>query len=117
MSRTGDRAVQALRHEYPAIDAAAWVAARRELLEARCRPDADRGLAVSSGCAAGGARTHAQTLRDDAEHALSRLEAGLLPRCEACGQVLPWDRLESAPAAVTCTGCARPDRFDTRWCR
>ncbi|MCW2606823.1 MAG: hypothetical protein JWO60_1516 [Frankiales bacterium] len=110
-------AVEALLRDHPGVDAEGWVAARRALLTARCLPDADRGLAVSSGCAAGGARTHAHVLAEDAARALQRLDAGLLTRCEACGQVLPWDRLDSAPAAVTCTGCARRDVFDTRWCR
>ena len=113
--------VAALLRDHPsrfdAEGAAAWVQARRELLAARCAGSPDRALAVSSGCAAGGARTHAQVLADDAREALDRLEAGVLTRCAVCGALLALERLDGAPAATTCTGCARPDRFDTRWCR
>lgn len=112
--------VAALLRDHPARfdadGAAAWVQARRELLLARCEASSDRALAVSSACAAGGARTHAQVLAD-ARAALERLEAGALTRCAACDALLDLDRLDGAPAATTCTGCARPDRFDTRWCR
>lgn len=113
--------VAALLRDHPsrfdAGTAAAWVQARRELLSARCAGSPDRALAVSSGCAVGGARTHAQVLADDARAALERLEAGSLTRCAVCEVLLDVDRLDGAPAATTCTGCARPDRFDARWCR
>ena len=113
--------VAALLRDHPdrfdADTAQRWVQARQELLQARCTGTSDRALAVSSGCAAGGARTHAQVLADDAREALDRLEAGVLTRCAVCGVLIDPERLDSAPAATTCTGCARPDRFDTRWCR
>lgn len=114
-------AVAALLRDHPGrfdeAAADAWVRARQALLMARCAGSSDRALAVSSGCAAGGARTHAEVLAADAREALDRLEKGTLTRCAACGALLDPDRLDSAPAATTCTGCARPDRFDTRWCR
>lgn len=93
-----------------------WVDARRSLLLARTTPS-DRALSVSSGCAASGAHRHAEDLADAAAHALARLEAGLATTCEACGATLPFDRLDSAPAAVRCTTCAPVGTFDTRWCR
>ena len=115
------RAAAALLSAYPGrftpADAEAWVAAKRQLLLDRSRPGPDLGLAVSSGCAATGARAHAREMADAASHALSRLDAGVGPRCESCDEVLAFDRLESAPAAVRCTGCVRPYDPDTRWCR
>lgn len=75
------------------------------------------GRAVSSGCAATGARAAARELADGAAHARRRLEAGLLPDCETCGATVPFERLDSAPLAVRCTGCVRPYAADTRWCR
>jgi len=56
-------------------------------------------------------------MADAASHALSRLDAGVGPRCESCDEVLAFDRLETAPAAVRCTGCVPPHDPDTRWCR
>ena len=94
-----------------------WVDARRALLVGRARSAADLTLSVSSGCAATGARDHAQGLATDAAHALARLDAGLGTTCEVCSATLPFDRLDSAPAAVRCTGCAREYVTDTRWCR
>ncbi len=117
MSTPVRAAVAMLRRDHPQLDAEAWVAARRSLLQARVDGSADAGIAVSSGCAASGARTHAGILADDAAHALARLDAGTLTRCEVCDALLPLARLEAAPAAVRCTGCARPDGFDARWCR
>ena len=96
--------------------AQAWVQARRSLLLARTRPGS-RADSVSSGCAATGAHTHAQSLAADAAHALARLEAGLGPYCEVCGATLPFARLDAAPSAVRCTSCARSSAVDTRWCR
>ena len=114
-------AVAALLRDHPGrFDtdrAAAWVQARRALLVARCAGSPDAPLAVSSGCAASGAQTHGHGLADDARAALVRLEDGSLTRCAVCGDRLDADRLDGAPAATTCTGCARPDRFDARWCR
>ena len=113
-------ALSALLAAYPAeLSEAAgeeWLARRRALLAARSAPTG-LGAAASSGCAAHGARTHALTLAADAAHALARLDAGEGPSCEVCGATLPFERLDSAPAAVRCTGCARRDSFDTRWCR
>ena len=110
-------AVAMLRRDHPDVDAEAWVAARRALLLARSAGSPDVALAVSSGCAASGARTHAGVLADDAAHALARLDAGTLTRCETCDALLPFARLDAAPVATRCTGCVRPDAFDTRWCR
>ncbi len=108
----------AIVRDHPAVvDAPAWVDAHRARLLARAGTREDLSVSVSSGCAASGARTHAQGLADDALHALGRLDAGTFTRCERCDAVLPLERLEAAPSAVTCTGCARPDPFDTRWCR
>ena len=73
--------------------------------------------AASSGCATSGAARHAAVLAADARHALARLDAGCGGTCEECGAALAPARLEAAPAATTCPGCARPDRFDARWCR
>ncbi len=89
---------------------------RREVLLARVAGSA-APAAASSGCAGSGAGRHAATLADDARHALARLDAGLGEVCERCLAPLVPGRTEAAPAATTCTGCARPDRFDTRWCR
>lgn len=101
---------------FDAASAQAWVEARRSLLVLRTTPS-DRGRAVSSGCAASGAHRHAEDLAAAAAHALARLEAGLGTHCEACGVVLPLERLDTAPAAVRCTGCAPASTVDSRWCR
>ena len=118
-------AVEALLRAYPgsfagaggAAAAQAFVGARRELLAGRCGGRADVPLAVSSGCAASGAHTHARMLADQGAHALARLDAGLAPWCERCDGLLPLERLEAAPAAVRCTACAPSGGVDTRWCR
>ena len=107
MSAAADALLRAYPGRFTPAAAQAWVRARRQLLTDR----------VSSGCAATGARSHSRGLADDAAHALARLEAGLGPRCEVCDEVLVFDRLDSAPAAVRCTGCARAYQLDTRWCR
>ena len=122
MSAATDALLRAYPGRFAPAAAQAWVQARRQLLTDRLAGTTQLGLAVvglavSSGCAATGARSHAQTLADDAAHALARLEAGLGPRCEVCDEVLVFDRLDSAPAAVRCTGCVRAYRLDTRWCR
>ncbi len=122
MSAAEDALLRAYPGRFAPVAAQAWVRARRQLLTDRLAGTTRVGLsvvglAVSSGCAATGARSHARGLADDAEHALARLEAGLGPRCEVCDEVLSFDRLDSAPAAVRCTGCVRSYQLDTRWCR
>jgi hypothetical protein len=113
--------VDALLAAYPGCFTVAtaeqWIASRRALLVDRIGPPLELGLSVSSGCAATGARTHARDLAEDASHALLRLDAGLGTACEQCAITLPFERLDSAPAAVRCTGCARAYAIDTRWCR
>ncbi len=89
---------------------------RRSILLARL-VRGDASTAASSGCATSGAARHSAGLADDARHALARLDAGCGEQCERCGARLDPDRVAAAPAATTCTGCARPDRFDARWCR
>ena len=122
MSAATDALLRAYPGRFAPAAAQAWVQARRQLLTDRLAGTtqvglAVVGLAVSSGCAATGARSHAQGLADDAAHALARLEAGLGPWCEVCDEVLVFDRLDSAPAAARCTGCVRAYQLDTRWCR
>lgn len=113
--------IEALLSAYPrqftSGTAERWVLARRLLLNQRISPSDDLVLAVSSGCAASGARAHARELAHDAAYALSRLDAGLGTTCERCSMTLPIERLDSAPTAVRCTGCATPSKADTRWCR
>ena len=101
---------------FDAASAEAWVAARRSLLLRRTTPS-DGVLSASSGCATRGAHRHAEELAESAAHALARLEAGCATACEACGATLPFDRLDSAPAAVRCTTCCPVSAVDTRWCR
>jgi DnaK suppressor protein len=44
------------------------------------------------------------------EHALSRVDAGLYPLCETCGDRIEMDRLRALPFATTCRVCvARSD--------
>jgi hypothetical protein len=113
--------VDALLAAYPgrftASSAQRWLAARRALLVERAGATREIGLSVSSGCAATGAQAHARGLAEDAQHALLRLAAGLGTECEQCSAILPFERVENAPAAVRCTGCARAYSVDTRWCR
>lgn len=113
--------VEALLHSYPgrftAESATAWLGARRALLAQRVEPSPDQGLSVSSGCAATGAQTHRRELAEGAVQALLRLDAGVGFACEQCSTTLPFDRLDSAPAAVRCTGCAPTSTADARWCR
>lgn len=101
--------------DHPQVDATDWVARRRARLQARGAGDVT--VAVSSGCATSGAGRHATQLAEDADRALTRLDAGLATRCEVCSGVLSLERLDAAPAAVRCTRCARPYVVDTRWCR
>ena len=112
--------VDALLAAYPELTpggAERWLTARRALLTGRAGPAADRARAASSSHAATGACTHARGMAEDATHALERWDAGLGTLCELCSATLPFDRLDSAPVAVRCTGCARPYDADTRWCR
>ncbi len=113
--------VEALLTGYPgrftSQEAAAWVARRRGLLEERTGPVQDLSMSASSGCATTGVHTHARELADSAARALLRWDAGLGTRCEKCSTTLLFDRLDSAPAAVRCTGCAPASAADTRWCR
>ncbi len=41
----------------------------------------------------------------DIEHALQRLDAGTYGSCEACGMLIPFERLEAIPSARCCVGC------------
>ncbi len=82
-----------------------WVHARRtSLVERLASPD--RGLAVSSGCAASGAARHADEIESRAARALERLDAGLTDWCEDCGGRIPRERLD----AVLTTPSASPGR-------
>ncbi|CAN5327996.1 hypothetical protein BH24ACT10_BH24ACT10_16350 [soil metagenome] len=120
MTAVRSEAVAALLRAHPgrydSASAQAWVADRRAVLLGRCSANEDVGRAVSSGCAATGAATHARELADDARHALGRLEAGAFTTCELCGELLDLDRLEAAPAAVRCVRCT-PRTDTSRWCR
>jgi len=113
--------VEALLTGYPgrftSQEAAAWLARRRILLEERSGPLPDLSVSASSGCATTGVHHHARELADSAARALVRWDAGLGTRCEECSTTLLFDRLDSAPAAVRCTGCAPASAADTRWCR
>ncbi len=113
--------VEALLRDYPddfeAASAQAWWTQRLVLLEARRRPTTDPHRSVSSGCAATGARTHAQKLAESASRCLDRWREGVGTRCEGCGQVLELARLHAVPAAVRCRACAPRSASDTRWCR
>lgn len=77
----------------------------------------DRGLAVSSGCAANGAARHANEVESRAALALNRLDAGLAGSCEDCGGPIPHERLDAVLTATRCVPCAGPGTVDTRWCR
>ena len=117
MSAAADALLRVHPQRWDRVSAQEWVDVRRALLVVRSRVGGDVAGAVSSGCAATGAATHARELAVAAEHALSRLDAGTAPWCEACGEPLPVERLESAPVAVRCVGCSPGSRTDTRWCR
>lgn len=41
------------------------------------------------------------------DHALQRVEAGLYPICETCGDRIEMDRLRAMPHATVCAGCLR----------
>ena len=98
------------------LSATAWVEERLALLTERAA-GGDVRLSVSSGCAAAGAATHVRTQAQAAQQALARWHAGTGPRCEACDEVIAFDRLESLVAAVRCASCAPRTPVDTRWCR
>lgn len=117
-------AVAALRRAYPVelpddAAATAWWGVRRDVLLRRVTDDGDAALAVSSGCAAGGAHRHRSGLVEQADRALQRLHDGTLVDCAACGHRLDFARLDAAPGAVDCTTCRRAAAGspDTRWCR
>ncbi len=93
-----------------------WVQARRTALVQRLA-SSDRGLAVSSGCAASGAARHADEVESRAALALQRLDAGLAGSCEDCGGPIPRERLDAVLTATRCVPCAGPGTVDTRWCR
>ncbi len=93
-----------------------WVQDRRSALVERLA-NADRGLAVSSGCAASGAARHADEIEGRAARALERLDAGLTGWCEDCGASIPQERLDAILTATRCVPCAGPGTVDTRWCR
>ena len=112
-----DALVRAYPDRFTGAAAEQWVAARRALLVDRAGPPTGPDRSVSSGCATAGAVAHARELADDAAHALLRLEAGLGTTCENCAVTLPFDRVDSLPAAVRCTSCVPRYQVDTRWCR
>lgn len=93
-----------------------WVQARRTGLVERLA-SSDRGLAVSSGCAASGVARHAREVESRAALALERLDAGLVGVCEGCGGPIPRERLDAVLTATRCVPCAGPGTVDTRWCR
>jgi RNA polymerase-binding protein DksA len=39
------------------------------------------------------------------EMALDRIDAGTYGRCQACGKIIPHDRLEAEPEAEICADC------------
>src|SRR5689334_18373653 len=41
------------------------------------------------------------------DFAMTRLDAGTFAMCEKCGEEIDEERLEAAPYAIRCTGCAR----------
>ena len=100
----------------PEAAGARW-RAHRAVLQDRAAAPASAARAASSGCAAAGARRHADALADAARQALERWQRGDGARCDTCGTVLPLERLEAVPAAVRCTRCCAPAVIDTRWCR
>lgn len=53
-------------------------------------------------------RLHATTEADlrQIDHALSRVQAGLYPLCEVCGNRIEMERLRAMPFATTCARCA-----------
>lgn len=93
-----------------------WVHARRRALVERLG-SVDRGLAVSSGCAASGAARHADEVESRAALALERLDAGLAGSCAECGGPIPRERLDAVLTVTRCVACAGPGTVDTRWCR
>ena len=93
-----------------------WVQARRTALVERLS-GSDRGVAVSSGCAASGAARHADEIESRAALALQRLDAGLAGSCEECGGPIPRERLDAVLTVTRCVPCADPGTVDTRWCR
>ncbi|HZP13978.1 MAG TPA: TraR/DksA family transcriptional regulator [Nevskiaceae bacterium] len=43
------------------------------------------------------------------DHALSRVEAGLYPLCERCGERIEMQRLQAMPFATVCTRCVKAE--------
>ncbi len=117
MGSPADALLTAYPGRFTRASAEHWVTSRRALLVDRAGPPTATDSAVSSGCATTAAWTHAREVADDAAHALLRLDAGLGTTCERCWATLPFDRIDSAPAAVRCTACAPAYEVDTRWCR
>lgn len=117
MSRATAALLQAYPGSFDQAAADAWVVARRQLLLERITRSPDQRLAVSSGCAAIGAKAHVAQMVDDASSALGRLDGGLAAHCEVCDDVLDLERLASAPTGVRCVGCVPAYEIDTRWCR
>ncbi|MGQ0630000.1 MAG: hypothetical protein ACT4P1_03095 [Sporichthyaceae bacterium] len=119
MSLAVDALLRAYPQRFDASSAGTWVATRRALLTERATPATTLSSSVSSGCALNGATEHVRRLGEEAAHALARLDAGLGTACEACQVSLDFDRLDSAPAAVRCTPCARAVAapVDTTYCR
>lgn len=102
----GEALLAAYPGRFTRAEAEQWVAHRRAVLVQRLGPPGGTVATASSSCAASGAQAHAQELASAAAQALVRLEAGQGTACERCSRTLPFDRLESAPAAIRCTGCA-----------
>ncbi len=93
-----------------------WAQARRTALVERLA-SSDRGLAVSSGCAASAAARHADEVESRAALALQRLDAGLASSCEDCGDPISRERLDAVLTATRCVPCAGPGTVETRWCQ
>jgi RNA polymerase-binding transcription factor len=45
------------------------------------------------------------SLHADVTHALERIELGTYGKCERCGKVIPFERLEALPTARLCVAC------------
>lgn len=55
------------------------------------------------------ARLEATTAADlrQMDHALERVQAGLYPQCEVCGDRIEFERLSAMPFATVCASCAK----------
>lgn len=47
-------------------------------------------------------------------HALERIQAGLYPQCEICGERVEMERLHALPFATTCAVCATREQTPKR---